>query len=401
MSASKVSDSKQRELLQKEIENTEKNLKAYKKYINWKDDEMIWVLEAQKFEKEVELKKCYQIQFWAKSILENDILTLQKRIDELKSLKKRENELEVLMQKLSVIPKHAEKALRGYPESLDGKTVSELRQNFNSLPPRLAPKVPFMNIIMVGVTGSGKSTFLRTFTTALNNRNTMSDRYRACPIEGREESATKKIHLEPIYMGTNGPKLPCRFFDMPGIDENDIINEDELNKILNGEIKLNDDMHQETNMKLDTQIPNPANVAHCILYVLKATTNLDDMPPCVQSMIKYLKSKNSEDGVRQFVVVTYIDEIGVPDNDMENAYKYPCVHNYCNKVSVAFGVDLLHVIPVSNYFQRVAPNDAKNAMSLFNLWRVFESTKEYIERRWLKEETIMISKEWSCKKNNV
>lgn len=62
MSASKVSDSKQRELLQKEIENTEKNLKAYKKYINWKDDEMIWVLEAQKFEKEVELKKCYQIQ---------------------------------------------------------------------------------------------------------------------------------------------------------------------------------------------------------------------------------------------------------------------------------------------------------------------------------------------------
>lgn len=71
--------------------------------------------------------------------------------------------------------------------------MSELRQNFTSLPLRLTPKVPFINIIMVGVTGSGKSTLLRTFTTALNNRNTMSDRYRACPLEGREESATKRV----------------------------------------------------------------------------------------------------------------------------------------------------------------------------------------------------------------
>lgn len=86
---------------------------------------------------------------------------------------------------------------------------------------------------------------------------------------------------------------------------------------------------------------------------------------------------------------------------MKNAYKYPCVYEYCKKVSDAFGVDLLHVIPLSNYFDEVAPNDAKNAMSLFNLWRVFNSTKEYIERRWLNEETIMISKELTCKKNNV
>lgn len=86
---------------------------------------------------------------------------------------------------------------------------------------------------------------------------------------------------------------------------------------------------------------------------------------------------------------------------MKNAYRYPRVYEYCKKVSEAFGVDLLHVIPVSNYFDEVVPNDAKNAMSLFNLWRVFISTKEYIERRWLKEETVMISHEWSCKKNNV
>lgn len=93
------------------------------------------------------------------------------------------------------------------------------------------------------------------------------------------------------------------------------------------------------------------------------------------------------DGIRQFVVVTAIDELGVPNEDMKNAYKYRCVRKHCEKVSVAFNVDLFHVIPVSNYFVEVTSNDAKNAMSLFNFWRVFHSGKDFIDRHWNKKET--------------
>lgn len=77
--------------------------------------------------------------------------------------------------------------------------MSELRQYFTSLPPRLTPKVPFINIIMVGGTGTGKSTFLETFTTALSNRKTKSDIYRACPSQGREYSATKKVRYNKVH----------------------------------------------------------------------------------------------------------------------------------------------------------------------------------------------------------
>lgn len=400
MSVSKVSHSRRRQMLEKEIKNKRKSLKAYKTYINPKDDENICVLEAKKFQKEVELKKCYMMQFWAKSILSNDILNLQRRIDELKLLEILENELEELIQQYSVIPKHGECAENEYPESLDGKLLDKLRQKFTALPLRLTPKVPFMNIIMIGETGSGKSSFLGTFTTALRCDGTMSDNYRKCPKSGKEESTTKKIHFEPICIGDTGQKIPCRFFDMPGMGENDIIKKDELKRILNGEIKLNGEMHQETDMRLEIQKPNPADVVHCILYVIKATKNLKELPASMISMIEILKEQNSEDGVRQFVIVTSIDEIGVPNDNMKNAYKYPCVHKYCSAVSDTFGVDRYHVIPVSNYFTEVAQNYAKSAMSLYTLWRVFLSTKEYIERRWFKEETIMISKEWSCKKNN-
>lgn len=62
MSVSKVSHSRRRQMLEKEIKNKRKSLKAYKTYINPKDDENICVLEAKKFQKEVELKKCYVMQ---------------------------------------------------------------------------------------------------------------------------------------------------------------------------------------------------------------------------------------------------------------------------------------------------------------------------------------------------
>lgn len=96
------------------------------------------------------------------------------------------------------------------------------------------------------------------------------------------------------------------------------------------------------------------------------------------------------DGVRQFVVVTFIDKLGVPNDNMKNAYQYPTVRRYCETVSAAFGVDLLHIIPVSNYYEEVVPNDAKDAMSLFNMWRVVNSAKEYIKRQRKCKETGML-----------
>lgn len=66
---------------------------------------------------------------------------------------------------------------------------------------------------------------------------------------------------------------------------------------------------------------------------------------------------------------------------MKNAYKYGCVRRHCEKVSEAFDVDLLHVLPLSNYFSEGCSNEAKNAMSLLSLWHVFGSAKDFIERR--------------------
>lgn len=86
--------------------------------------------------------------------------------------------------------------------------------------------------------------------------------------------------------------------------------------------------------------------------------------------------------VVQFAIVTAIDEIGVINDDMENAYNYPCIREISDNVAKALMLNPNHVIPVSNYFEETAPTAAKNAMSLYALWRVCKAGKDYIKRRW-------------------
>lgn len=84
----------------------------------------------------------------------------------------------------------------------------------------------------------------------------------------------------------------------------------------------------------------------------------------------------------QFAIVTASDEIGVNNYDIENAYKYPCIRPICDNVAKALMLDPNRVIPVSNYFEEMAPTNAKNAMSLFALWKVCSAGRDYIKRNW-------------------
>lgn len=65
-------------------------------------------------------------------------------------------------------------------------------------------------------------------------------------------------------------------------------------------------MHQETDKELEIQKPNPADVVHCILYVIKSTTNLKSMPKSMESMIELLKEQHSEGNSGFFIEYVYI-----------------------------------------------------------------------------------------------
>lgn len=61
-----------------------------------------------------------------------------------------------------------------------------------------------------------------------------------------------QIHIEPILLGDTGEQkvhVPCNFFDMPGTAETEKINKDDLEKIVKGELKLNEKVSYEISLK--------------------------------------------------------------------------------------------------------------------------------------------------------
>lgn len=73
------------------------------------------------------------------------------------------------------------------------KTVEKYVQYFQTLAKPVTKKVPYINIIMIGETGAGKSSLLNTFATAIANSDRIKDTYRVSPNNGREESVTRKV----------------------------------------------------------------------------------------------------------------------------------------------------------------------------------------------------------------
>lgn len=66
----------------------------------------------------------------------------------------------------------------------------------------ITPEEPYINIVMVGETGAGKSSFINTFATALANKKYLKDTYRISPkqTKDKEKSATKRVKSYTLYI---------------------------------------------------------------------------------------------------------------------------------------------------------------------------------------------------------
>lgn len=66
---------------------------------------------------------------------------------------------------------------------------------FKDLIHPISPEEPYINIVMIGETGAGKSSFLNTFATALSQKKHLKDVYRISPkqTKDKEKSATKRV----------------------------------------------------------------------------------------------------------------------------------------------------------------------------------------------------------------
>lgn len=313
-----------------------------------------------------------------KCAAEHNIQILEYEIAERKKTKKDIEDLKKRIKKDKEKLAGYSKVLKDLPRILSYEAVDESIKFFEKLETKITDEVPYINILMIGETGSGKSSIYNAFATALENSTLIKDTYRTAPIRNGE-SVTRKINLEPLYF--RGKMLPIRFYDMPGICEENSVRQNELDMILNGEVKRGLKVARASEMrKMTTFIrpnPTPADKIHCILYVMRATSNFSTkLSTSLNEIKKVQDSRKNDDEVQQFVIITAIDEIGVPNEEMAYAYQYRCVQDIRDKVVDALKIMPRQVIPVSNYFVETFSCEAKNAMSLWALWQVCKPAKD-------------------------
>lgn len=313
-------------------------------------------------------------------IVDHDINGLEEK------LKQNTSRIEDLKKQIEKDKKDlAEKSqvLEGFPGYINSRVLADCLAFFKELSYPISQEIPYINILMIGETGAGKSAFLNTFATALEDSKLVKDIYKTAP-KTNGESVTRKIHLEPLFYKKN--QLPIRFYDIPGICEENHVRHHELTMMLNGELKSGLEMVGASEMRKMKEFinknPTPADEIHCILYVIRASSNLSsEVSKSFKEIKKVQDSRKGEDDIRQFVIITAIDEIGVPNEDIGSAYQYPCVRKIRDKVADALKILPNCVIPVSNYFFESKANEVKNAMSLRALWLICSSGRDYVQRK--------------------
>lgn len=313
--------------------------------------------------------KFYFISIWK---LEDDIKQIQK-VEDL------EDEIQKLKEDIIDL---SESVWGGFPKTLDQAVYDKCAEQLNPYTECITADVKYINILVLGENGSGKSSFLNTCATALENSKNIKDYFRVSSDHNYEHSATSVLHFENMFL-KNKP-LFIKLFDMPGMAKDNTVREEEVNMVINGEICPDAIITKASQMRMNNrkhrENPTFADKMHCILYVVKSSSNIE-MSPYFKAMQRIRMGRKSEDDVRQFAIVTAIDKCGAPNDKMEKAYRYPRFKEICRDICGALDLDEYHVIPVSNYFGEGESNVAKNAMSLFALWRILSSGRDYIKRK--------------------
>lgn len=369
----------------KRLESLQVEIDSLVEKIETSDD--IRTLKIKKSEKENDLesrkKKWFQFLYTnEKRFLEEGIKDLDKEIvrkERIRNLKEEVEKNKTILSDISV------KAWGDFPCSLDSSVVGRLLELFDDYLHPVTPNVPKINIMMIGETGAGKSSFLNTIATALAGSTHVKDTYRVGRSSVSDKSVTKKVKLESLYLRGKNQPVAINFYDIPGIALKNEVRKEEIAMLINGEIKPNTEIIKASEMRKKTESirhnPTLADEIHCILFVVKASSNFSIRRSPILNLIHEIRQTILEDDIKQFALVTHIDKIGVPNDDMENAFRYRCLTETCQKVSNVFDFDLHHVIPVSNYHGESFSSNAKNAMSLIALWRVCSSGKDYIKQQ--------------------
>ncbi|XP_062566156.1 uncharacterized protein LOC134228513 [Saccostrea cucullata] len=306
-------------------------------------------------------------------------------------IKKKELEIKIKMKEENSMLSEPFIPLPGESKRLDEKVKNYFLHEIQGLE-ALPEECKFVNILLVGPTGAGKSSFVNTSATALEQKGRLI--HVANTRTSAAESATKKLSPEILKIKGDS-NLTVRMFDCRGLSlaDQETIGKNEMELIIEGHIKQYSSITDGGSMTEteDVYIKNPKikDEMHCIVYVVNASRDEEFLNDDIKKEIKGLLDKQTPTNKPQFILLTNMDKV-VPKKDVENLFRYRCVRRACNNASKITQITPGYILPTANYTQP-GPTNVMDALCLLNLFRIVSSAHDYVNRRIIEEKEKNLS----------
>ncbi|XP_053403957.1 interferon-induced protein 44-like [Mercenaria mercenaria] len=229
------------------------------------------------------------------------------------------------------------------------------------------------NILLVGVIGSGKSSFYNTLATIFSGKVTHPAVTRASPT-----SVTNKVENYDLK-SENGTKLKIRITDIRGFEDKRGLT-GELECLLNGKLPTDYQFTAKpgafendlrTNVTLNDEI-------HLVCFV-SGNTNFDALPITLREHIDAIKEIINNKGLPTAVIVTKCDELcPLLSENVDHVYKCSKARDSVKKVAEFYGEAKTKVFPVVNYVDKEKTDIGIDRLAVQALHGMYKLVQAYL-----------------------
>jgi len=247
-----------------------------------------------------------------------------------------------------------------------------------------------VNILVVGQVGGGKSSFLTSVASAMNDKKVdiaeAGASYFSRDIEGASMSMTKKLRKNRIR-NEKHQLLKLAFFDTMGLESaNTGLNIDTTAAIIDGYIKPDADL-EKINLKYalgdgkDQFKRNPElkDMMHGIIFVIQAGTFTSMDKSTVDKMMEiWSYARNKDPEVPSIIILTGIDAV-CDDVAADTSKIFSSVpnHKLAKIVSRESGFPINKIFPQRNYVEEVEKDTKIDCLTLFNVQQIMTMAEQY------------------------
>lgn len=236
-----------------------------------------------------------------------------------------------------------------------------------------------INVLVIGNLGSGKSSLVNTFLTSLRNSGQIANI--ATTYQANIESTTCKLH-EVILQNNPGTKQ-LRVYDCRGIGPTDGVREDDLIRVIEGNVKKNYEFDEfddiDENDDYYRRNPTISDKMHCILFVAKADEIEEGVDFTVLKNIqRYLNSEN----IPLRLILTRIDNLDLcAAGDLSSLFVSRQAERKVNIAKAIFRLHDSQILPIANYVRGTTQNVNQDILTLQAVENILNEAVSYIENQ--------------------